>query len=435
MKVYTGIDFASTGTKEINIEVNWNKLKRSDKSSSEPIMSLSSEYFTFRKLSLPFGDKKKVFSIVEEELSYSLAFGIENSAWDFIVSPNGEAYAFITMKDIVKKYKEPVKDCEITALARAAMFSGYNNCLVLDFGASKITAVGIKEGFIDLAFVIASGGNKIDSSIASANGISITEAKDIKEKEGLNNSEFLKIINDSLKFIKQKKYDTEKIIITGGCALAEGFKELIENTLKKEVCSMNFPSGVSPYLDSVAFGSAIRFKYPNISLNFSEEKENKTGIPYLYFICLLVPMIFWTISVHLESYYYKEQIKQYNNAITQTFKREFPNEKFTKMSEFKKKVARKKNSLSLSNTKILDVLSLIGEASKELDNNSISIYEVDYSEGSNIILSGEANSIQDADKIREYLQKTFSDVKMTEGNTLKTKRIHFTLRINFSSKK
>ena len=61
MKLSTGIEFASTGMKEINVEVNWNKLKRSDKSSSESIVSLPAGEFTFRKLSLPFGDKRKVF--------------------------------------------------------------------------------------------------------------------------------------------------------------------------------------------------------------------------------------------------------------------------------------------------------------------------------------------------------------------------------------
>ena len=84
-----------------------------------------------------------------------------------------------------------------------------------------------------------------------------------------------------MKIVKQKKYDTEKIVITGGCALAEGFKELVENTLKKEVVFMQFPSGISPYLDAVAFGTAIRCKYPNLSLNFAEEKEKK-GIWIIY---------------------------------------------------------------------------------------------------------------------------------------------------------
>ena len=434
MKLSTGIEFASTGMKEINVEVNWNKLKRSDKSSSESIVSLPAGEFTFRKLSLPFGDKRKVFSLVEEELSYSLAFGIENASWDFIISPSGEAYAFIAIKDIVKKYREHIKDCEITALARSAIFSGYNNCIVLDFGASKITAVGIHEGFIDLAFVISSGGNDIDKSIASVNNISIVEAKDIKEREGLQNQEFSKIITDSLKIIKQKKYDTEKIVITGGCALAEGFKELVENTLKKEVVFMQFPSGISPYLDAVAFGTAIRFKYPNLSLNFAEEKEKKGGFPYFYFACFLIPMILWVISVGLEANYYKEQVSIYTNAISEKIKKEIPNKKIQNpVRDLTQLIKSKNKNSTLANTKILDVLSLIGEASKGLDNsNSVSIYDVSY-DGSNIVIFGEADSIPDVDKIREYVQKSFPSAKMTEGNTLKTKRINFTLKI--SSKK
>lgn len=434
--IYTGIDFASTETKEINIEVNWNKFKKTDKSSTNPVVSLPAGDFTFRKLLLPFGDKKKVFSIVEEELSYSLAFGIENSSWDFVISPSGEGYAFITMKDVVNKYKEPVKDSEITALARSAMFSGYNNCLVLDFGASKTTVVGIKEGFIDIAFVIASGGNDIDKAIATVNGISVKEAKDIKERDGIKNPEFLKVINDSLKFIKQKKYDTEKVVITGGCALAEGFKELVESTLKKDVVDMKFPSGISPYLDAVAFGTAIRAKYPNLYLNFSETKEKKGNIPYFYFICFLIPMILWTVSVCIESSYYKDQTKIYTNAVSDLLRKEFPNKKIQKpITELQKAISLRKNSSITSNTKLLDVLSLIGEASKGLENaNSISVYDVEYN-GSDVIVSGEAESIPDADKIREFLQKSFSEVKMTEGNTLKTKRINFTLRIKTSSKK
>ena len=68
-----------------------------------------------------------------------------------------------------------------------------------------------------------------------------------------------------------------------------------------------------------------------------------------------------------------------------------------------------------------------------MDNsNSVSIYDVSY-DGSNIVIFGEADSIPDVDKIREYVQKSFPSAKMTEGNTLKTKRINFTLKI--SSKK
>ena len=197
---------------------------------------------------------------------------------------------------------------------------------------------------------------------------------------------------------------------------------------------MQFPSGISPYLDAVAFGTAIRFKYPNISLNFAEEKK-KTGIPYFYFVCFLVPMILWIIGLGIESHYYKEQVKLYTNAISAKLKKEIPNKNFKNpVSELPQLIHRRNKNSANSNTKILDVLSLIGEASNELDNNkSVSIYDVSY-DGLNIVIFGEADSIPDVDKIREYVQKSFPSAKMTEGNTLKTKRINFTLKIKISSK-
>lgn len=435
MKISSGIDPASSGTKQVTLEASWKQIKATSKETSNIIVATPSGKLTFRKLSLPFGDKKKCEEMVREELEYSLAFDLKKAAWDFTVNPQGEAYAYAAKNKIEDEDKK-ILDCEITSLARTCLWCGFSNALILDIGASKTAAVGLKNGYVNFISVILTGGRHIDEKIAEEYGVSIDEAINLKEKEGLDNLIFKNEIVKLFKTLKTRInsgsefcYDT--IITSGGCSQAKKIGELAEQIFKCKALPFALPDNISPYTHAVAFGAAIRDKYPHLAVNFGHEEKDKDQIPYFYIAAALIPLILAVVYANIQSAYYKAQVANYSNLISTEIKKEFPNKKILKpVQQLEQEIKERKRNSSKNDLQILEILQALQKASLNISRpNSLTVYDVEISK-STANISGEIDSILDAEKIRETLSEHFRNVKLTEGKTLQSKKVKFTLRID-----
>lgn len=438
MKTLSGANPSSSGEKTICIETSWNKVRRIDRAdAANAVIAAPAKSMTFRKMQLPFNDKKKCADMVREELEYSLAFDISDAAWDFVVNQKGEAYAFAMLKkDAEAMGKDRIIDTEITSLARVCLWCGHQNALIIDIGASKTTAIEIADGSLEGAAVIMKGGRGADEKIAMENDCSIEEAEGIKIGEGTSNKTFASEIAGIFRDVRSRMPGEHKLVIlTGGCGAAKGVKEKAEEAFRSKVVSFALPEGVSPYTDAAAFGAAIRDRYPAMSVNLGACGKNESKIPPSFMAALAIPLALLAIHFGLESIHYSNMADAFSRETSRAVQKAFPGKKIVRAKDqIGEEIRRLKKSGGAGNDAILDMLSKAGEAAKTAEKPSaLKVYDIEVS-GSNMTISGEADSISDAERIRESLAESYSDVKLTEGKTLQSKKVKFTIKVNAGKK-
>ncbi len=435
MKIAGGIDIAATGNKTIYLELGWNSIKKSSgKNDTKNTRALSSKNLTFRVFDLPFGDKKKCKGIVQEELSYSLAFPLEQASWDFMLSSGGSALAVVSLnKNIPADLPaNDVLDCDVSALARCAAYCNYRNPLIIDLGASKTLFCGLNSGIPNFVAVVPSGGDALTAAVAQAKNISPKEAELLKKEKGIELVEVRQKLLNIIKKAQIQVSDWEQIIICGGGAEMKGLSELLSDGLKIPVKTFEFPEGISPFYDAVAFGAALREKYPLISINLSGEEKQSLEIPVYWIVAVIVPLILLPVHLYIKAYTLDTKLKDYSNAVTTAIKKEFPDigEIKSPKSQLQAKIDQRKLNQRTSSANIIVELDNISQA---LAGKPVTLYDMDFSKEL-IVLSGEAPSYNDVDTIRTKLLETFSDVRL-EIKTLPSKKITFTLQIKTGEKK
>lgn len=437
MKIVSGINPSYSGVKQSIAEISWNRIKKTERRPSESIAAAPARDLTFRKLSMPFGDKKKCRELIKEELEYSLAFPLKDASWDFIISPDGSAMAFAVPSSRAVPLKEArIIDTEITSLIRACLWCGHENALIIDAGASKTCAIVIKDGFPENAAVILLGGSEADEKIAKQLGCSLQEAESVKIREGLNNGIFNKLTERILQSVKDRiKESFSEIIVTGGLFMAEGSAAKASEFFKAPASALSLPEGFSPYTEAATFGAIIRERYPALAVNLGEKKEKPEAFPVLYAAALAIPMVLLSVHTAIESSYWKHRAAGFALATKKEIAKDFPDKKIVKPSEqLSQEIRKLKKRSAGTNLKYLEFISDIGEASNLINNRKdLRIYDITLSK-SDASFSGEAYSLSDAEQIREELSKKYPDAKIVEGKTLQSKKIKFTIKLSINKK-
>ncbi len=436
MKTACGIDLAATGNKTVYLELGWNKIARTNKNTSgQCVYALPSTYLTFRTLELPFNDKKKSKEIVKEELSYSLAFPIEDSVWDFVIGqPDNNAFAAVALKqDIPKEIeKNDSLDGDIACLARTAAYCGHKNALIIDFGASKTLFTGITGGGINFAKVITTGSSYITAAIAKIHKLTDERAEQFKIEKGIASPEIKNIITGILKKADLPEFTWDEIIICGGGGQLKGLGDFLNEGYKKPIKNFYLPENISPFTEAVAFGAAIKEKYPQTAINLVENDSTEKTIPIKWIIMVLLPLLLLPIHLFLKGSYYEKQAENYNTEISKAIKAEFPEIQTIKapVAQLQAKIDGRKISLRKKNYDLLSALESVAESTK---GKKLIVYDIDSSK-ENISISGEADSYSEIDSVRAELLRKYDDVNL-EIRSLPSKKISFNLTIKPEVKK
>ena len=436
MRITGGTDIATTGNKTVYLEMAWNGFKKaSEKADSKHVWAMSSKNLTFRILDMPFNDKKKTKSIMQEELSYSLAFPIDQCVWDFLLSPQGQSLAIVSLKkQLPVNVKSPdALDCDVTSLVRSSAYCGYKNSLIIDFGASKTLFLGLKDLAVNFVTAIPSGGDELTSIISIDREITRPEAEITKKEQGLLLPKLKQHILNLIKKAQIPQNQWESIVICGGGAQLKGLRELLSEGLKLPVKNFEFPEEISPFYDAVAFGCAIREKYPNYSISLIEEAKHGEPFPVWLAVAVAIPFLLLPIHLFFTVANLEKERKGYDNSITTAIRREIPDMGVlnSPINQLESKLIEKKSKQGKNSSS--NILSDFDSISQAIKDKPVIVYDIDFSK-EQIVLAGEADSYKDLDSVKSELQNIFSDIKY-ETKTLPSKKITFKMTIKSDNKK
>jgi len=204
--------------------------------------------------------KEEKIQKIKSEVSQTFPYPLEELYYDFMIYPENEVLLVAASKNIVKDYLEVFKICQIKpvaleieseSLARALIEKKEEIILIADIGA-RTTNFGLFDGGqLKLSVSIPIAGNKFTQAISEKLKIPLSEAENLKVKNGLNpeakegrvflilQQELRDIIEEIEKigqYFRQKTgQKIEKIILAGGSAQLPYLPEYLTDNLGKKV--------------------------------------------------------------------------------------------------------------------------------------------------------------------------------------------------------
>ncbi|MCL5037184.1 MAG: hypothetical protein M1269_08735 [Chloroflexi bacterium] len=397
------------------------------------VVAVPARLLTFRQLTLPFSDSRRLTGIIKEEISDSLLFPVEDAVWDYISSRDGRILAVIANRADMEDFKSrvPVEyrhmDAEPLALGRVAAASGIKDALLIDMGAQNTLFVGMKDGMPEFFRLIPRGGNNLTSEIEAADSLSPVLAEARKKEAGTEHPVVRRFINDLfVSALISTPFPHEKIVLSGGGAALPGLCDFISEKLGVETVMMPMPEGLSPCRDAVAYGAALYGKHreDSVELGGVVKKEDQPWKVWLALI--LLPVILLSVSLQMKIVTLEGRNKQFSQKIEVQVKQVMP-EALTGsagMAQMKKEVEEAVNDYNDPGRRVLPLLSDIGNASSP----GITVNEMDFT-GESFTLKGEAESFEQVDEFRKKLGASFKKADLEEGKTTPEKKISFSLRL------
>lgn len=441
MAIYQGIDSGKTKVRKITIKGGWQGVPSVSKNKpGKKILVLPSNLVTFRQFSFPFQDKKRIKDVLPGELMETAVLPLEKLVWDTPSIYKENANVLIAVREELDKYLKEygnsaqIIDAEPCAFSRVAAYNKIKDALIIDFGATKTTFCGIKDGRINMLRVRMMGGKRIDQMIAEQKKISIEEAEEIKCTEGMN-LKSVKLFMDAL--LASAALDDplgyEKIILTGGGGQMPGLAEYLQETLKTEVSYFKLPEGISPFYDVSAFGAALYEITGQEKVNFRKESIENGKVSYYWLFFLLIPILIFSIGLIMKLSQLEKENKLLMKSMEKAVLKEYPKigKVTSPVQQVRSFIKREKSEQAAPTRKIIPILNDIAISRRGLE---ISFYELDITEDE-IKLKGEANSFDNVDKFRTALAKYFENAEIADQKTKPNDRVDFTIKIGMSKGK
>ncbi|MFN4227761.1 MAG: pilus assembly protein PilM [Candidatus Ratteibacteria bacterium] len=368
-------------------------------------VSISGRGVLVRSLSIPKVPIKKLKDILKYEVQQQIPFPLEVVSWKYQIFEETEQNYNVLLGAIKKEILsenigkitslgiEPFfLDTDHFALINILLFMknlDRGKCLgLIEIGANSSNLIIVhKEKFLVRSLTVS--GNTITTNISDVEGISFSEAEEIKKEKGLENKSVLTTL-DSFNTELQNSIDywrftlkgpeLESLFICGGTSLLKGFKEYLEEKGRIPVYYFKpFESiEVVPEYDYLkerdvelvtAIGIGLRKIIPLfININFLPEeiertKEFRANRPYIYLSVIMAGML----SITPILFYNQDKVmldgilKEIEVSLSQYEKYKPEVEKLEKeISEINGKIGIVKNILDKKNIWLKRVLS-IGE--------------------------------------------------------------------------
>lgn len=441
MAIYQGIDSGNTQLRKVTIKTGFSGFAGVAKGKpGRKVLVLPANLLTFRELSFPFQDKKRIMEILPGELIETLALPLDDMSWNVTSIRKNKAAVILTIREELEKFAKSqensvkIIDAEPCALARTANYNNVKNALIIDLGASRTTFTGIKEGKLDLLRVRMMGGNRIDRIIAEEKNISTEEAEQLKITEGLHNKSirrFLDALFDSVSLPPSQEY--EKVILTGGGAQMPGLADYIKERLEATPEYFQLPAGLSPFFDAVAFGAAMYETGKSDKVNFKKEQDQNGKKSVFWLLFLLIPIILLSASLKMKEAQLTKENNLIKKAMLKAVLKEFPGSKSVKapLSFVRSKMKKESGDTGETSRKVIPMLNDAAVSGKGL---AISYYEMDITD-KDFKIKGEADSFGTVEKYRVELAKKFESAEILNQKTKADEKVDFAIRLTTAKKK
>ena len=432
MRIYTGVDPGKMGIKKTSVEQRWlnTKILKNIKA-GKIVVSLASNFITFRKIAVPVTDKKKVEEIIKEELSHSIPF-FKDTVWDYAVAGNNSYFAAVALKaDLnsviaANRGRFDYIEAEPFALARSMIYAGHKNIVAVDMGKSKTVVCLIKNGYLNSVNVILKGGDSLTEYISKKFNISFEKAETEKMKLDYANPVIKEFLNQLFELMTLDFKEIDEIVLTGNASKLKGIDKAFSDFFNKETVFFDLPKGA---LSAVSLGCALKGTPLMEGVEFAVGKEKTTGVKLTPIIaCLTALLILFTVNIKLSEWYYKNQYDMLNKSVKQLIDREFPARGSYFISDIKQIVADEKNIFQGRNCSALSVLNKLGEITNP---SEIKFFEINYS--NNICtLAGEASSMNYLKNFQEKGETLFASAEISEMKSDENGKINFVIKIKMT---
>lgn len=443
-------------------------------STSLPVRTVS-----FRTVTLPFKDKKKIKQTILFELEPLIQYPIEEVFVEYNIvrkSEQSEILAAIVRKSLVKERAEMfarqainLTAVDIDAVTVASWLILKNIAgsseMILDVGARDTVVIFVRDGQIVQVRHYGFGGDVVSEAIARDRQISIDEAEQIK-KAG-------EVIEGEVSRVCQKFYDELKntissllwheilstvparILLTGGGALYKPVQDGISQCLSVPVEWIDIASSSEILMDdsirktwngpvmNQALSLAVRSVKKNLGFNFNAlelETQARYGHlkSYLKWGAVLgaLGIVLLGAEIYLDYQYVRLQLQNLKNEIASEFRKISPETTriVDPLQQLKTKITEARNitldlSQANSDTTVLDILkdiSTLIPASTECLIMSF-VYE-----NNTIVMKGQAKNFDAVDTIKKELLKSKFFETITIGPTSLAKqgdKVDFDFRI------
>ena len=274
------------------------------------IASLSADAVSFRRLQMPFRDRRKIRKTIDFELEPLLPYTAGEALTDFIVT--GASSADSTATDLlaaavpratVEEFLQtlppsrvPIVEVEAVPMALHLIAAGYDDgCyLLLDCGARQTAAVFMKSGRVFQVRSFAFGGETITAALAEVLGVDVQQAEEEK-KQGVSTEvwehvaphcdKFFAELDRTLQYLHLRREDEKplKMMVTGGGALCAPFTEQLSRyfstpverldirTMKRVSLPSEAADSWKPMLMNAALALALRGHVKDGGFNFRRE--------------------------------------------------------------------------------------------------------------------------------------------------------------------
>lgn len=208
---------------------------------------------SFRNLTMPFKDRKKISQTIGFELEPMLPFPVETIATDYVMAANGDKTWVLSasvLQDGLEHYLNLLANFHIdpdvvdvdgvaTAIQLTQDADETSAALFVDIGSQTSSAVLLKDGAVVLVRSFSFGGDILTKAIAEAKQISNQEAEALKCEQGAD--DFSQVVGPVIRSFCQSLGNTlhafryevmpeaipEKIVLSGGGALFPGLDKTI----------------------------------------------------------------------------------------------------------------------------------------------------------------------------------------------------------------
>ncbi|NDD29370.1 MAG: hypothetical protein EB084_14005 [Proteobacteria bacterium] len=290
MPLQIGLDRGAAGARRIAVDQRWGRVAvvAPPATAARVVLSAPASNLTFRALTFPFTDRRRLEAMIAQELELSLGFPPGQAAWDFVASAGGEVFVVACASSSVSTLladdtppRPSTVDAEPYAFQRVLALAGVTDALVADFGARHTTFCRIRGGHLDYVRVLLRGGDDLDALVGRQRALSGPElARRLKHEKGLALAEVAgfieRLLSDAL---LPPEESTVPLFITGGGARLEGLGPWLESKLGRPVRRMPVPEGVDPDLDVVAFGMALWGLRGGEGVNLHSTHDKKSLVP------------------------------------------------------------------------------------------------------------------------------------------------------------
>ncbi len=224
------------------------------------------DFFTFStSFEIPDMPQKEIAGAIRYNASQYLTLPVSEVTLDWKIIPSSKeeksalkVFLIAVPNQIIHEYQKIAGganlevyalEAEALSITRSLIKNNLKTVCLVDIGTQSSTVNIIDRGFLQRSYSFNFYANKLAGAISSALGISLEQAEEIKNKEGVlshnsNVTETLYLLIDSLlreiksvsaEFYQAEKKAVQEIYLTGGTANMPGLKEYLAESLQKKV--------------------------------------------------------------------------------------------------------------------------------------------------------------------------------------------------------